>query len=103
MIEKTFTDTVEGLCHDGLDDDARVFIIDGIHELAEADLWSVIDSILLEVNVDSLRDHPLVLLSFLSATTCLKHNLKRRDSFKRAVEDCLQGSLPGLTGTKMLN
>lgn len=89
MIEKTVMDTVHKLCHDGLEDDARVFIIDSIQELASSDMWSNIDTILAELDVDDFTDHPLVLLALLVSTTCFSSYLPRRRSVLLATERML--------------
>lgn len=88
-MEKTVVDTVRHLCADGLDEDARIFVIDSMCELAEAELWTSIDSILAEVSSDEMKDHPIVLLSFLASTVVFKSYLKRRSSLYWAIRRTL--------------
>lgn len=96
MIEKKFMETVYGLCNDGLDDDARAFIIDAVNEFAAADMWTNIDALIGEVDISALRDHPLVLLSFLASTVCFKENLINREAFRKAVGQVISDKYPRL-------
>jgi hypothetical protein len=84
MLDKFF-ETLDNLCHDGLDDEAWKFVADSVCDLLEGDLVQDVDDMLGLVDPFKYRDHADVLLAFLNSTVVVRDSLPRRDGLLRGV------------------